>query len=90
VFFDISKAFDTVPHLPLLQQMEKFGLNPFLLRWIKSYLSGRMQHVVDGCQSQMLPVISGVGRSVLGPLLFICYINDVMSVTSERSDMSLC
>jgi hypothetical protein len=39
VFFDISKVFDTVPHLPLLQQMEKLGLNPFLLRWIKSYLS---------------------------------------------------
>ena len=91
VFFNISKAFDTVPHLPLLQQMEKLNLNPFLLRWIESYLRGRTQHiVVDGCQSQVLPVISGVPRgSVLGSLLFICYINDVASVASEGSDMSL-
>ena len=57
VFFDISKAFDTVPHLPLLQQMEKLGLNPYLLRWIRSYLIERTQHVVvDGCSSQALHV----------------------------------
>ena len=51
VFYNISKAFDTVPRLPLLQQMEKLGLNPYLLRWIRSYLSERTQHVVDVCSS---------------------------------------
>ena len=91
VFFDISKAVDTVPHLPLLQQMEKLGLNPYFLRWIRSYVSGRTQHVlVDGYSSQTLPIISSVPQgSVLGPLLFICYINDVSSVTLDGSDMNL-
>ena len=39
VFFDVSKAFDKVPHLPLLQQMEEINLNPFLKRWLRDYLS---------------------------------------------------
>ena len=91
VFFDISKAFDTVPHLLLLQKFNELGINPYLLRWLRSYLINRSQFVaVDGSDSQTLPVISGVPQgSVLGPLMFICYINDVASVVSPGSDISL-
>jgi len=41
VFFDVSKAFDTVPHLPLLQKLSEIGLDPYLIGWIRSYLAGR-------------------------------------------------
>ena len=49
VFFDVSKAFDTVPHLALLSKLSELGLDPYLLRWTGSYLSNRSQYVsIDG------------------------------------------
>ena len=83
VFFDLQKAFDTVPHYPLLGKLEELGVNRYLLRWICNYLLERKQQVVvDGAISDELPVISGVPQgSVLGPLLFLIYIDGVESVT---------
>ena len=41
VFFDVSKAFDTVPHLPLVKKLSEIGLDPYLIRWIRNYVAGR-------------------------------------------------
>ena len=73
VFFCVSKAFDTVPHLALMSKLSELKLDPFLLRWIRSYLSNRSKYVsVDSVDSHILPVVSGVPQcSVLGLLLFM-------------------
>ena len=61
VFFDISKAFDSVPHLPLLMKLAVINVDPCIRKWVQSYLSGREQYVaVNGAKSPILPVICGV------------------------------
>ena len=70
VFFDLRKAFDTVPHRPLLDKLRSFGIDSHLISWIYSYLTERKQHVVcDGVLSSNISVLSVVPQgSVLGPL----------------------
>ena len=72
VFLDLSKAFDSVPHRPLLQKLQAFGISLDLLKWLFSYLYNRKQFVVlNGEQSTVSSVSSGVPQgSVLDSTVF--------------------
>ena len=91
IYTDFEKAFDKVPHNRLLQKLRSYNIDKDIINWIQSFLINRKQRVkVNGKYSSWESVISGIPQgTILGPILFIIYINDLPDKVEGRAMMSL-
>lgn len=85
IYLDYQKAFDTVPHRRLIDKLKSYNFDIKIINWIEFYLSDRIQYVeINGIKSEYLTVSSGIPQgSVIGPLLFLLYINDLPDTISS-------
>ena len=89
IFFDFPKAFDEVPHNKLCHKLASYGIKGPILEWIWDFLSNRTQKILVGGQiSETTAVLSGVPQgTVLGPLLLLCYTNDLLRFIKSKVRM---
>ena len=91
IYTDFEKAFDKVPYKRLLSKARSYGLPEKLVLWIEAFLCNRVQRVkINGILSESKPVLSGIPQgSVLGPILFIIFINDLPDICKYMCQMYL-
>ena len=82
IYLDVARAFDSVNYEILILKLRDMGISDMLINWVKGYLSNRqMCTKFNGYTSDLKPLVCGVPQgSVIGPILFLCYVNDIVSV----------